>query len=40
MGNSTVFDEAVAAFALDYSDQTDRDHEKFAEAVLDHRIKT
>jgi uncharacterized protein (DUF2252 family) len=40
MGNSTVFDEAVAAFALDYSDQTDRDHEKFAEAVRNHRIKT
>jgi Uncharacterized protein conserved in bacteria (DUF2252) len=39
MGNSTIFDEAVAEFAMDYSAQTDRDHESLAEAVRKGRVE-
>lgn len=39
MGNSRVFDEAIADFAMAYSAQTDRDHESLAVAVRDGRIK-
>ena len=39
LGNSTVFDEAVAQFAMDYSAQTDRDHQSLAEAVRSGRIE-
>jgi len=39
MGNSTIFDEAIAEFAMDYSVQTDRDHESLATAVRHGRIK-
>jgi uncharacterized protein (DUF2252 family) len=39
MGSSTVFDEAVADFAMDYSAQTDRDHKALADAVRDGRIR-
>jgi uncharacterized protein (DUF2252 family) len=39
MGNSNVFDEAVAEFAVAYSAQTDRDHESLAGAVRDGRIE-
>ena len=38
MGNSTTFDEAIAEFAMDYSAQTDRDHESLAEAVRKGRV--
>ena len=33
LGRSDAFDRAVAEFAVAYSDQTDRDHALFAEAV-------
>jgi uncharacterized protein (DUF2252 family) len=39
MGNSTTFDEAIAEFAMDYSAQTDRDHESLAEAVRKGRVE-
>jgi len=39
MGNNATFDEAVAEFAMDYSAQTDRDHESLAEAVRKGRIE-
>ena len=39
MGNSSVFDEAVADFAMDYSAQTDRDHKALVQAVREGRIK-
>ncbi|HWX94375.1 MAG TPA: DUF2252 family protein [Terriglobales bacterium] len=39
MGNSTVFDEAIAEFAIDYSAQTDRDHESMAAAVRKGRVE-
>ena len=39
MGNSSVFDEAVAEFAIDYSAQTDRDHETLAQAVRSGRLE-
>jgi len=39
MRNSTIFDEAVAEFAMDYSAQTDRDHESLAEAVRKGRVE-
>jgi uncharacterized protein (DUF2252 family) len=39
MGNSSVFDEAVAEFAMEYSAQTDRDHESLSEAVRKGRIE-
>ena len=38
-GNSTVFDEAIAEFAIDYSAQTDRDHESMAAAVRKGRVE-
>jgi hypothetical protein len=39
MGKSAVFDEAVAEFAMDYSLQTDRDHESMAAAVRKGRVE-
>jgi len=39
MGNSTIFDEAIAEFAMHYSVQTDRDHESLATAVRHGRIE-
>ena len=39
MGKSSVFEEAVADFAVDYSAQTDRDHESLAAAARDGRIE-
>jgi uncharacterized protein (DUF2252 family) len=38
MGNSTVFDEAVADFAFSYADQSERDYKTLAKAVRDGRI--
>jgi uncharacterized protein (DUF2252 family) len=38
-GNSAIFDEAVAEFAMDYSAQTDRDYESLAEAVRKRRVE-
>jgi uncharacterized protein (DUF2252 family) len=39
MGNSAIFDDAIAEFAMDYSAQTDRDHESLAAAVRKGRIE-
>ena len=38
MGNSAVFDQAVTKFAVDYADQTERDHKTMARSVRDGRI--
>jgi uncharacterized protein (DUF2252 family) len=39
MGNSDVFDRAIEKFALDYAEQTERDHTAMARAVRDGRIE-
>ena len=39
MGNGTTFDEAVAEIAMDYSLQTERDHEALVAAVREGRIE-
>lgn len=39
LGNSTIFDEAVGEFAMDYSAQTDHDHKSMAEAVRKGRLE-
>ncbi len=39
LGSSTVFDEAVAAFALAYADQNDKDFELFLDAVRSGRVQ-
>jgi hypothetical protein len=39
MGNNSVFDEAVTKFAVDYADQTERDHKTMAVAVRDGRLE-
>jgi Uncharacterized protein conserved in bacteria (DUF2252) len=38
MGNSRIFDDAVAKFAVDYADQTESDYKTLARAVRDRRI--
>jgi uncharacterized protein (DUF2252 family) len=38
MGNSATIDEAIGQFAMDYSAQTDRDHESLAESVRNGRV--
>jgi len=39
MGNSSLFEEALGDFAMNYAVQTDRDHKCLADAVRDGRIK-
>jgi len=39
MGNSDVFDRAIEKFALDYADQTERDHDAMTRAVRDGRLE-
>jgi len=39
MGASEVFDDAIADFAVEYADQTRRDHRAFVKAVRQGRIK-
>jgi uncharacterized protein (DUF2252 family) len=39
LGNSDAFDEAIAAFAVAYADQTERDHEALAAAVKSGRVQ-
>jgi uncharacterized protein (DUF2252 family) len=39
LGSSTRFDEALATFAVDYADQTERDYAALAEAAGDGRIE-
>jgi len=40
IGSSSTFAEAVCEFAVDYADQTVRDHRAFAKAVRDGRIES
>jgi len=39
MGNGDVFDRAIEKFALDYADQTERDHDAMTRAVRDGRLE-
>ncbi len=39
LGTSTKFDDSLAAFAVDYADQNERDYERFAQAVRDGHIE-
>jgi uncharacterized protein (DUF2252 family) len=39
LGKSDIFDTAIAAFAIAYADQTERDHEALAAAVASGRIQ-
>ena len=38
-GKRDVFDRAIARFAFDYADQTDRDHRAFTEAIAAGRLE-
>src|SRR5262249_38642261 len=38
LGKNAAFDAAVAQFALDYADQTERDHERLVAAVRAGRV--
>ena len=38
LGKSDTFDRAIAAFAVSYADQVERDHEFFTKAVREGRI--
>ena len=38
LGRGDAFDEAVTSFAVDYADQTERDHEALVKAVKAGRI--
>ncbi len=38
LGARDVFDEAIAKFALAYSDQTEKDHEMFVHAIRQGKI--
>ncbi len=37
-GKSAAFDDSLAAFALSYADQNDRDYEKFLDAIRSGRL--
>ncbi len=39
MGSSSMFDEAICDFAVDYADQAERDHKAFLKAVREGRVK-
>ncbi len=39
LGKADTFDQAIAAFAVSYADQVERDHELFAKAVSDGKIE-
>jgi uncharacterized protein (DUF2252 family) len=39
IGASEVFDDAIADFAVEYADQTERDHRAFVKAIRQGRIK-
>lgn len=38
-GSSEVFDESIKEFAVEYADQTERDHRAFVRAVREGRVK-
>jgi len=39
LGSSTAFDEALAAFAVAYADQNDRDYESFLDGIRLGRVR-
>ena len=39
LGKSTAFDDSLAAFAVSYADQNDRDYESFLDAIRSGRIQ-
>lgn len=39
MGSSTVFDEAICEFAVEYADQNQRDYRAFVKAVRESRLE-
>jgi len=39
MGSSSIFDDAVGEFAVEYADQNERDHRAFVKAVRGGRVK-
>lgn len=39
LGKADTFDQAIAAFALAYADQAERDFETFAKAVREGRFE-
>jgi NAD(P)H-dependent flavin oxidoreductase YrpB (nitropropane dioxygenase family) len=39
LGQTDQFDRAVAAFALAYADQVERDHERFTQAVREGKLE-
>jgi uncharacterized protein (DUF2252 family) len=39
MGSSETFDDAICEFAVEYADQTQRDHRAFVKAVREGRVK-
>jgi hypothetical protein len=38
LGNSTVFDRAIADFAVAYADQNEVDHRALVDAIADGRV--
>jgi hypothetical protein len=40
LGSSTVFDQALAAFAVGYADQNEKDYEAFLGAIRAGRLET
>ena len=39
LGSSDTFDDAICEFAVEYADQTQRDHRAFVRAVREARIE-
>jgi len=39
MGSGSILDEAICDFAVDYADQTERDHKAFVKAIREGRVK-
>jgi hypothetical protein len=38
LGNGDTFDQAIAAFAVTYADQVERDYDSFTKAVHEGRV--
>ena len=39
MGSNTTFDDAICEFAVEYSDQNQRDYRAFVKAVREERLE-
>ena len=39
LGSSEAFDAAIQEFAVDYADQSERDHRRLAEAIRSGRVQ-